>query len=247
MINLEGKIAIVTGAAQGIGRSIAMEMAKVNAHIIVSDIAEKTEDVVSDIEKIGGTAQAIKCDVSNKQQVNELVDLVIKEHGKIDILVNNAGIYPQKPFLEVEDEVWKKTMDINMNGVFYFCKAVAPHMKEAGGGKIVNIGSIAGARVGFPALTHYSASKGGVYGFTRALALDLAPYNIQVNAIAPGAIETPGASGSEEQMEQTKMATPAKRLGKPEEIGYATIFLGSNKANFITGELLVVDGGYTVQ
>ena len=247
MINLKGKIGIVTGAAQGIGRAIAMEMAKVNVHVIVSDIADTIHDVVNDIKKINGSAEAMKCDVSNKKQVNELVKKVISEHGKIDILVNNAGLYPQKGFLDLDEETWKKTMAVNLDGVFYFCKAVAPHMKDKGGGKIVNIGSIAGAVVGFQQLTHYSASKGGVLGFTRALALDLAPHNIQVNVIAPGAIDTPGASSNEEQTKQIVQAIPAKRQGKPEEIGYATIFLASDKANYITGELLVVDGGWTIQ
>ena len=138
-------------------------------------------------------------------------------------------------------------MAVNLDGVYYLCKAVIDTMKSQQAGKIINIASIAGTRVGFPALTHYSASKGAMLGFTRALALEAAPYNIQVNAIAPGAIETPGATQNEEQLKQTLQAVPAKRLGKPEEIAYATIFLASKEANYITGELLVVDGGYTIQ
>lgn len=246
MINLKGKVVIVTGAAQGIGKAIAAEYAKLNATAILTDIDDKVDDAAEQIRKMGVNAEAHICDVTDRRNVDDVAKAVLEKHNSIDVLVNNAGIFPQKNYLELDRDLWDKTMDINLNGIFNWTKAVIPHMVEKNRGKIVNIGSIAGAVVGFQNLVHYSASKGGVLGFTRGLALELAGSNIQVNAIAPGAIKTPGAAGGEEQEKQMRQIIPAGRMGKPEDIAYAAVFLGSDKSNYITGELLVVDGGWTI-
>ena len=249
MIELKDQVVIVTGAAQGIGRAIAVEFAKVGAKVVVSDLQKDAiTEVVEEIEKIGGTAISIPADVSKKADVDNLVKKVVEEWGAIHILVNNAGIFPQSSFEEIDVDAWKKVFAVNVEGIYYFCKAVLPYMKKQKGGKIVNVASIAGIRVGFPHLTHYSGSKSAVEGFSRALALELGDFNIQVNVVAPGAIKTPGATQDGEQEDNPMIqAVPLKRWGNPEEIAYATIFLSSPQANYITGETLVVDGGYTIQ
>lgn len=247
MIDLANKVVLITGAAKGIGKALSIEYSKVNAIVILSDIDETVHKVADEIKKTGKKADSYICDVTNKDKVKSMVDKIIQDHQTIDILVNNAGIFPSKAFTDLDEDLWEKTINVNLNGIYYLTKAVVPHMIYQESGKIVNIASIAGTRVGFQQLTHYSMTKAGVLGFTRALALELAHTNIQVNAIAPGAISTPGATQDNEQNEQIIQAIPMKRWGKPEEIAYASIFLSSDKANYITGELLVVDGGWTIQ
>lgn len=245
MDRLKEKVAIVTGAGQGIGEGIAKRLAKENCKIVVTDIDESNaQRVAEEIKQAGQNAIAIKCDVSKKDEVDNLVSKTVETYGNLDILVNNAGVYPYKPFADMKEEDWDKVLDINLKSVFLTSQAASKVMKE--GSKIVDISSIA-AFVGFPNLSHYCASKGGVNGFMRALALELAPKKINVNAVAPGAIDTPGAASSEEQKKQTVMTIPLKRMGEPEDIANAVLFLVSDEANYITGQILVVDGGWTVQ
>lgn len=242
---LEDKVAIVTGAGQGIGKGIALVLAQEKCAVVVSDLNEENaNNVVAEIKQLGVEAIAIKCDVSKKQEVDSLVTGTIEKFGKLDILVNNVGIFPFKPFIEMAEEDWDKVLDINLKSVFLCSQAAAKAMKE--GGKIVDISSIA-SLVGFEGLAHYCASKGGVNGFIRALALELAPQKINVNAVAPGAINTPGAASSEEQKEQTIKAIPMARMGEPADIANAVVFLASDKAAYITGQVLVVDGGWTLR
>jgi len=244
-MELNGKIAIVTGAGQGIGKGIAFALAKEGAHVVASDINEENCAKVAD--EIGNDkAIAIKCDVSKKDEVDSLIAQTIEKFGKLDILVNNAGVFPFKPFLELTEEDWNKVLDVNLKSMFLCSQAAAKAMKD--GGKIVDISSIA-AFVGFEGLAHYCASKSGVNGFVRALALELAKQKINVNAIAPGAINTPGAnvSSSEEVKKQTIAAIPWGRMGEPEDIANAVVFLASDKADYITGQILIVDGGYTLR
>lgn len=243
---LKDKVAIVTGAAKGIGRGIALAMTKEGAKVVVSDLSE-TEclEVVAEIEKLGGEAMAVKCDVSIKAEVDELISATMTKFGQLDIMANNAGIYPFKPFEEITEEGWDKVMAVNLKSVFLTSQAAVKVMKP--GSKIVNISSIA-AYVGFGGLVHYCASKGGMNGMTRALALELATKKINVNNVAPGAIETPGASGGTEETKKATLATiPAGRMGQPEDIANAVVFLASDKADYITGQTLVVDGGYILR
>ena len=247
-MDLKDKIAIVTGAGRGIGRGTALALADAGANVVVSDInLEDCEKVVEEISKKGGQALAVKCDVSSKVEVDEMITKTTEKFGQLDILVNNAGIFPFKAFEEMTEEDWDKVLDVNLKSIFLCSQAAAKIMEE--GGKIVNISSIA-AFVGFEGLVHYCASKGGINAMIRALALELAKKKINVNAIAPGSIDTPGASQSsqdEEMKKQTLANIPLGRIGKPEDIANAVVFLASDKANYITGQTIIVDGGWTLR
>lgn len=244
---LKDKVAIITGAGQGIGLGIAIKLAKEGCSVVVSDINEESAQKVADeIKGSGQNALAVKCDVSKKEEVNNLINKAVESFGKLDILVNNAGIYPYKPFLEMTEADWDQVLDVNLKSVFLTSQSATKVMKE--GSKIVDISSIA-AFVGFPQLSHYCASKGGMNGFIRGLALELAPKKINVNAVAPGATDTPGAGQSEnaEILKQTIEQIPLARIGTPEDIANAVAFLASDDADYITGQILVVDGGWTIK
>jgi len=247
-MRLENKVAIVTGAGQGIGRGIALALAKEGAKVVVSDITDKIFDLVKEIEAVGAKVLAVKADVSKKEDTEQLAAETLKAFGKIDVLVNNAGIYPFKALLEMTEEDWDKVLNINLKGVFNCTKSVLPSMVQQKSGNIVNISSIAGVVVGWQNLTHYSASKGGIVGFTTTAAIELAQYNIRVNAIAPGAILTPGTQiMGEESIKQTEQTIPLKRMGKPEDIANLVVFLASDESSYITGQCIVTDGGLTKQ
>jgi NAD(P)-dependent dehydrogenase (short-subunit alcohol dehydrogenase family) len=243
---LKNKIAIVTGSRQGIGRGIVLALAKEGCNVVVADIVlEDCEKVVEEIEKMEVRGLAVKCDVSKKEEVDNLISETIKKFGKLDILVNNAGIFPFVSFIEMKESDWNKVLDVNLKSVFLCSQAAVKEMKS--GGKIINISSIA-SFVGFEGLAHYCASKGGINAMVRALALELSSKKINVNAVAPGAIDTPGASGgSEEQTKQTIAAIPWARMGMPEDIANAVVFLASEKADYITGQTIIVDGGWTLR
>lgn len=246
-MNLTDKVAIVTGAGRGIGRSIALTLAEAGAAVVVTDLnLIDCEQVVAEIKDKGGRALAVKCDVSQAEEVAQLMTSTLAEFKQLDILVNNAGIFPFKSFLEMSEEDWEKVMDVNLKSIFLCGQAAAKEMKT--GGKIVSISSIA-AFVGFSGLTHYCASKGGIVGLTRALALELAEKKINVNSVAPGAIETPGASTgmTPEAKKQTEAMIPWGRMGLPADIANAVAFLVSEQADYITGQTLIVDGGYTLR
>ena len=247
-MRLKDKVALVTGAAQGIGRGIALEMAEQGAKVAVSDIDDKVMNVADKITDMGYESISLLADVSDTEQVENMIQSVLEEWGRIDVLVNNAGIYPYKTLLAMEESDWDKVIDVNLKGVFNCTKAALPALKKHGG-NIVNIASVAGAVIGYRDLTHYSASKAGVLGFTRAAALELAANKIRVNAIAPGAIETPTVDRTltKELKAKTISGIPWQRMGTPEDIAKAVVFLASDDADYITGEILVVDGGMTVQ
>lgn len=250
MSNLKNKVVIITGARRGMGKADALLLAKEGAKVVVSDISqEECEKVVAEIEKEGGKAMAVKCDVSKKEEVEALVRAVINKWGKVDILVNNAGICEFKPFLELTEADWDKTLDINLKGYFLCAQACAREMAKQKSGVIINIASIAMGQqgVGMPAIVHYCATKGGVAAMTEALAVELAPYNIRVNAIAPGAIDTPmvrEAGLDAKAVEGLLTRVPLKRMGKPEEIADAVKFLASDSSSYMTGATIVVDGGW---
>jgi 3-oxoacyl-[acyl-carrier protein] reductase len=249
---LENKVAIVTGAGQGIGKGIALALAKEKCHVVVSDLNQETcEKTAEELKQFGVKALGVKCDVSNKAEVENLFNQAVKEFGKLDILVNNAGIYPFLPFAQMKESDWDKVININLKSVFLCSQEAAKVLPE--GGRIVNISSIA-SFIGFEGLVHYCASKGGINGFVRALALELAPKKITVNAVAPGAIDTPGAAqpdqprtAAEETRKQIIAMIPLARMGQPEDIANAVVFLVSEKSSYITGQIIVVDGGWTLR
>ncbi|MEM4789409.1 MAG: SDR family NAD(P)-dependent oxidoreductase [Ignisphaera sp.] len=247
-MKFKDKVVLITGAARGIGKEIALSFAKEGAYVILFDILDEVFNTAKEIEGFGVKAIACRGDASNKKDVETCVAKALEVFNKVDILVNNVGIYPIKPFLEMEEEEWDKVFNVNVKSAFYFTKAVLPIMIRNGFGRIVNISSIAGAVVGFPGLTHYSASKAALVGFTKALALEVAQFNITVNAVAPGPIETPGAlrGATPEQLEIYRKLIPVGRIGKPLDVANIVLFLATEEASFITGQLIVVDGGYTI-
>lgn len=244
---LDNKTAVVTGAGRGIGRGIAIALAKEKCNVVVSDLNLKScQNVVAELKKIGVKALAVKCDVSKKASVADLFKKASKSFGKIDILVNNAGIFPFIPFEKMKEADWDKVVDVNLKSVFLCSQQVVKVMPM--GGRIVNISSIA-SFIGFEGLVHYCASKSGINGLTRALALELAQKKITVNAVAPGAIETPGSSdtSTKEIIKQTISMIPLARMGQPEDIANTVVFLASEKASYITGQVIVIDGGWTLR
>jgi len=259
LLNLSGKTAIVTGGSLGIGYGISFRLAEAGANVIIaSRNLEEAEAAVNDITKQGFKAKAIPTDVSKEEDVKALVEKVIKEFGSIEILVNNAGIYPFAPLAELTAEIFDKTIAVNLRGVFLCAKYVSQEMiKKGKGGKIINISSIDSIHPSAVGLSHYDASKHGVWGFTKNIALELAKYNIQVNAVAPGAIMTPGASKAEfidnkpvkleRNPEPDKMDVPMGRRGVPDDIGKTVLFLASEMATYLTGSQIVVDGGYLLK
>lgn len=236
MISLKGKVAVVTGGTKGIGKGIADTLASYGAKVVVCSSKSR-----------GGKHHHVRANVSEFKDCEHLVENTLKKFGKIDILVNNAGIYPFVSFKDMTREQWDKVIDVNLNGVFNVTKAVLPHMMKRKYGKIVNIASIAGTTVGFPGLVHYCTTKAGIMGFTRALALEMAPYKINVNAIAPGAIRTPGIKAGLDAKASAGLVhiIPEGRMGKPVEIAETAAFLASDASMYILGQTIVVDGGLT--
>jgi NAD(P)-dependent dehydrogenase (short-subunit alcohol dehydrogenase family) len=249
-MDLKNKVAIITGARRGMGRTHALALAKVGAKVVVSDISkEDCQKVVKEIEKNRGEALVVKCDVSKKEEVDNLVKKTIERFGKVDILVNNAGICQFKPFLELTEEEWSRTIDINLKGYFLCAQAVAKEMVKKKSGVIINIASVAMGQqgIGFPNIAHYCASKGGIVGMTEALAVELAPYNIRVNVISPGMIETPMIDSVKQDpktIEAMLARVPMHRVGKPEEVSNLVLFLASDQSSYMTGSTVVIDGGW---
>jgi len=248
--DLKDKVAIVTGAAKGMGKADALKLASAGAKVVVSDISlQECQLVVDEIKKMRGEALAVKCDVSSKSDIDNLVSETLKTFNKIDILINNAGIYPFEPFLQMSEKNFEKVIDVNLKGYFLMAQACAKEMVKQKSGSIVNITSIAMGQVGvgFAGLTHYCASKGGIVAMSQAMALELAPLGIRVNCIAPGAIDTPGASSTNmdpKAMEAMLAPIPMHRKGKSEEIANAVLFLASDESSYMTGSTMVVDGGW---
>jgi len=250
-MDLKNKVAVITGARRGMGRTHALKLAQLGAKVSISDIdLQETEKVVEEIKNNRGEAIAFKCDVLNKEEIEGMINQTVKKFGKIDILVNNAGICQFKPFMELTDEDWERTMNVNLRGYFWAAQIAAKEMIKNKWGRIINISSISAGQIGtgFHGLVHYSASKGGIVAMTEALSLELAPYNITVNSIAPGAIDTPMASGAQadkKTLEATLDRIPLKRMGKPEEVSNLVAFLASEESSYMTGSMIVVDGGWT--
>jgi len=248
--DLTGKVAVITGASSGIGEATAYQLSKQGAAVVLAARRkEKLEAVATALTSQGGKVLPVATDVGKKEDVDHLVSQAVAAYGKIDILVNNAGIAHFAPFLEMTEEQWDETLDINLKGYFLIAQACVREMKKNSYGRVVNIASIAmgGVGIGFPAIAHYCASKGGIVAFTEALAVELAPYGILVNAIAPGVIETEMTQGllSDEKSKEGLFARiPLKRAGKAQEIAHSIAFLVSDEASYVTGATLIVDGGY---
>ena len=247
-MELRNKVAIITGSARGIGKSIALELAKQGAKVVVSDVdIDNCELTCDDIEDNGGDAIAIECDVTNKKEVQSLVKKTIKKYQKIDILVNAASDEIVKPFFEMTEKEWDKIIDINLKGVFLVTQEASKKMAEQKSGKIINISSIAG-EVGFTYTSSFCAAKAGVINLTRELALELSEHKINVNSIVSGVLPTKIRKDILEDERSTKdllKNTPLKKVGKPEDIAKAALFLASERSSYITGHNLVVDGGWT--
>jgi NAD(P)-dependent dehydrogenase (short-subunit alcohol dehydrogenase family) len=248
-MKLDNKTAIVTGARRGIGHAIALALAKEGANVVVSDVSqEDCQKVVIEIEVLGKRGLAVKCDVTSRVEVEDMVRRAVAEFGRVDILVNNAGVINFKPFLELTDEDWDNTLNVNLKGQFLCARAVAKEMVKNKWGRIINIASISsgGCGIAFPLIAHYTASKGGVMALTEALALELTPQGINVNAICPGAIDTDMTKGTKEsgQLEHVLLRIPKGRIGQPEDIANLAVFLASEESDYISGAAIVIDGGW---
>lgn len=252
LINLKGKTAIVTGGAMGIGLGIARRLAEAGAHVVIADLNDTAgAAAVKELRGSGGEAAFIKTDVSREADVAAATDFAVKEYGGIDILVNNAGIYPQIPVMQMKTADFETILNVNLKSVFLFTKAVAAVMiAQKRGGKIINITSIDAVHPSSVGLAVYDASKHGLWGFTKNIALELAPHGIRVNAIAPGGILTPGAGAGKPAspdmdaiMKRFLEKIPMKRMGDPDDIGKVALFLASDLSSYVTGSQIVVDGG----
>jgi 3-oxoacyl-[acyl-carrier protein] reductase len=242
--DLGGQVAIVTGGARGLGRAIAETLSACGAKIALVDVnAETLAETVAAIRQAGGTAEAFVGDVTDSQRVNQIVEEVVARLGSLEILVNNAGITRDSLVMRMKDEQWDAVLGINLRGTFLFTRAAARPMLKGKRGRIINIASVSGL-MGNPGQANYSASKAGVIGLTRTVARELASRGITVNAVAPGFIATDMAAKlGEDVLQQVKSQTPLGRLGDPQDVADAVLFLASEAASFITGHVLVVDGG----
>lgn len=247
-MRLQDEVAIITGGGTGIGRGVAKVFAKEGAKVVVvgrrKDLLDQT---IAQITQEGGVAVALEGDVSNSSQIIQLVEKVVSNFGKVDILVNNAGVYMPNDAATATEQEWDTVMAIDLKGVWLCSKACLPHMVKQGGGKIINIASIAGL-VGFEGSAAYCAAKGAVINLTREMALDYGSKHINVNAIAPGVIDTDMTKPFLENEDAKKSfleKTPIGRVGVPEDIAFAALYLASGESDFVSGHTLVVDGGWT--
>ena len=239
------KVALITGSSRGIGYAIALEFAKRNIDVVINNHEHtlEGEKAADEIKKMGRRALYIQADVSDYQQVEKMVEKIIKEFGKIDILVNNAGITRDKLLENMDADTWNNVLSVNLTGIFNCTKAVIKHMKSQGHGKIINISSVVGI-TGNIGQANYSASKGGVISFTKTIAKEYARYNININAVAPGFIKTSLLQSIPEKvMEKILKKIMLGRLGNPEEVAKLVYFLSSDDSTYITGEVININGG----
>ena len=244
-MRLEGKNAIVTGSSVGIGAAIAKRYAAEGAQVAIN---YKSNDdganaIIKEITDAGGKAKAFKGDVSTVPGIEKLIGEVIEDFGRVDIIVNNAGVFRTVPVMETTEEIWDEQLDLNLKGYFFMVKTLLPHFRENGGGKVVNISSIAGTGA-FPNCPGYCASKGGVVNMTRALAAELGKEKINVNSIAPGNVATPLVVSLVEDLSVLATKHAINRLGTPQEVANGVMYLASDLSSFSTGSLLEVDGGW---
>lgn len=247
MINLTNQVVLITGGSRGIGAACAVLFAKAGANIVITYTKNEkaANSVVENVKKEGRSCLAIKADISKYANANKVVKKTIKKFGKIDILVNNAGIWTYGKIGSMSEKVWKETMQVNLDGMFYLTNAVVPYMKKQLNGKIINISSTAGQR-GEAEHSHYAASKGGMISFTKAIATELGQFNINVNSVAPGWVDTDlndSVFSDKKYKEQERKKIPIQRIPTPEDIAGPIVFLASDLARHITGEIMNVNGG----
>lgn len=242
---LDGKVAIVTGAAKGIGKAISRVLASEGAKVVLADIDEaQGRATVDELRQEGHEVDFIRVDVSKKADAAAMAEFAVTRFGGLDILCANAGIFPVVPIEDMTEEDWDQMQAVNLKGTFLTVQACLPHMRQQRYGKIVVTSSVTGPITGFPGLSHYGASKAGQLGFIRSLAIEVARQNITVNAVQPGIIRTEALTGLEEEfLRQSEQYIPMGKLGDPEDIGYAVLFLASDESKYITGQSIVVDGG----
>jgi 3-oxoacyl-[acyl-carrier protein] reductase len=244
-LDLKGKTALITGGSRGIGRAIAIELSKQGANIVITYISNEAnaKEVIAEVEKNNVKGLAIKADVSHEKDVNDMIEIVNNEFGLVDVLVNNAGITKDNLLLRMKSEEWDDVINTNLRGVYLCTKAVARGMLKKKSGKIVNIASVVGIS-GNAGQGNYSASKAGVIGFTKSIAKELGSRGINVNAVAPGFVETDMTNILNDKIKDEMInSIPLKRAGKPEDVANVVAFLCSEKADYITGQVINVDGG----
>ena len=245
-MRLSGDVALVTGASRGIGKAIALTLAREGANVVVNYVRNRkeAEEVTKEILQMGRKAIAVQADVSRNNDVARMIAEAIGHFMKIDILVNNAGIFPRCEFLEMREEDWDEVLNVNLKSNFLCAKAVSTLMAKGNGGRIVTLSSLAGVRYA-PRGVHYCTSKAGIIGFTKALAIELAPYNIRVNCCAPGLIDTdqPRAGYTEEEIAERAKNLPRGRIGASQDIAELVLFLVSPESDWITGQTYHINGG----
>lgn len=243
-VNLDNKIALITGASRGIGKAIALALGKSGAVVVGTSTSEAGAELISkEFEKQGIKGFGVALDVTDKIQINVVLEKIQKELGTVSILVNNAGITSDNLFMRMKDDEWDKVIETNLSSLFYMSRGCIKSMMKARFGRIVNIGSVVGS-MGNPGQTNYCAAKAGLLGFTKSLAREIGSRNITVNAIAPGFISTDMTHAlTEAQREMLLQQVPLGRLGQPEDIASAVLFLVSDAANYVTGETLHINGG----
>lgn len=247
-MRLQNRVAIITGSGQGLGAAFARRLAREGASVVIADLnEEKAQALAGELKEAGCQAWALRTDVSEEESTRSMARAVLEKHGRIDVLINNAAIFSTiqlKPAEEIPVEEWDRMMAVNLRGVFLCSKAVIPHMKSRKQGKIINISS-ATVFMGKPLYIHYVTSKAGVIGFTRALARELGEYNIHVNCITPGFTKTevPRGTTTPEQLTAIMAHQCIKRIGVPEDLAGAVVYLASEESDFMTGQIMNVDGG----
>lgn len=245
-IDLAARVCLVTGAGQGIGRAIALAFAAHGAAVVVSDLSEVRADAVAaEICEAGGQAQAATLDVADRDAIARLIEGVSARFGALDVLVHNAAYFPLRPFEAIEADVLERTLAVNLKAAFWLTQAALPLLQKSGRGRVLVTSSVTGPRVAYPGLAHYAASKAGLNGFVRAAALELARWGITVNGIEPGMIATAATAnlGDDAHAAELTRSVPLGRLGSPQDIAHAMLFLASDAAAYITGQTLIVDGG----
>ena len=243
---MNDKVTIITGAAKGIGKGIARVFAAEGASLVIADVDDRAgEATAAELSGLnGGRTEFVQTDVTSRDSCRAAVEAVVDQHGRVDILVSNAGVYPQAFLNEMTEDDWDRIFAIYVKGMFHMVTAVLPSMRERKQGRVVLTSSVTGPITGYPGWSHYGATKAAMLGFMRSAAIEVAQEGVTINAVMPGNIMTEGMEGmGQDYIDEIAASIPMKRLGDPDDIGYAMLFLASGEAKYITGQTIVVDGG----